>query len=153
MLDARSIELDELLETRMLLEVPLAGLAAQRADEEDVAALKALMSQVDAAGDDLEQIGELDARVHRLVAQIADNRLAGAFTVWIVDVLQPRLRAVIEPAVVEAVIVDQHRDLLEAIVRGDPVSAERAMREHLVYLRDLVSAVLMSDQVSGDEAG
>lgn len=153
MLDARSIELDELLETRMLLEVPLAGLAAQRADEEDVAALKALMSQVDAAGDDLEQIGELDARVHRLVAQIADNRLAGAFTVWIVNVLQPRLRAVIEPAVVEAVIVDQHRDLLEAIVRGDPVSAERAMREHLVYLRDLVSAVLMSDQVSGDEAG
>ena len=97
--------------------------------------------------------GPFDARVHRLVAQIADNRLAGAFTVWIVNVLQPRLRAVIEPAVVEAVIVDQHRDLLEAIVRGDPVSAERAMREHLVYLRDLVSAVLMSDQVSGDEAG
>jgi DNA-binding FadR family transcriptional regulator len=56
-------------------------------------------------------------------------------------VLQPRLRDVIEPAVVEAVIVEQHRDLVRAIARGDPVAAERAMREHLVYLRDLVTAV------------
>jgi DNA-binding FadR family transcriptional regulator len=48
---------------------------------------------------------------------------------------------VIEPAVVVSVIAEQHRDLLEAIVRGDPVAAERAMREHLVYLRDVVSAV------------
>ncbi|MBV9005144.1 MAG: FCD domain-containing protein [Solirubrobacterales bacterium] len=47
----------------------------------------------------------------------------------------------IEPAVVESMIADQHRGLLEAIVRSDPVAAERAMREHLVYLRDLVSAV------------
>ena len=37
--------------------------------------------------------------------------------------------------------VEQHRDLLRAIARGDPVAAERAMREHLVYLRDLVTAV------------
>jgi DNA-binding FadR family transcriptional regulator len=146
MLDARSIELDELLETRMLLEVPLAGLAAQRANDDDVAALEALVREVDGAGDDLERIGELDARLHRLVAKVADNRLAGAFTVWIVDVLQPRLREVIEPAVVESVVADQHRDLLQAIARGDPVAAERAMREHLVYVRDLVSAVSLREE-------
>jgi DNA-binding GntR family transcriptional regulator len=39
------------------------------------------------------------------------------------------------------VIADHHRDLLEAIARGGPDAAERAMREHLVYLRDVVSAV------------
>jgi DNA-binding GntR family transcriptional regulator len=58
-----------------------------------------------------------------------------------VEVLQPRLATVIRPAVVVGVIADQHRDLLEAIARGDPDAAERAMREHLVYLRDVVSAV------------
>jgi GntR family transcriptional repressor for pyruvate dehydrogenase complex len=141
MLDAHSIGLDELLETRMLLEVPLAGLAAQRAGEHDVAALGELVAEVEVDGAGPERIGELDARLHRLIAQIADNRLAGAFTGWIVDVLQPRLAAEVEPAVVEEVIVDQHRDLLQAISRGDPVAAERAMREHLVYLRDLVAAV------------
>ncbi len=141
MLDAQSIELDELLETRILLEVPLAGLAAQRAGEGDLIELQALIDEINAAGSDLARITELDARLHHLIAQIADNRLAGAFTRWIVDVLQPRIASVIEPAVVESMIADQHRGLLEAIMRCDPVAAERAMREHLVYLRDLVSAV------------
>jgi GntR family transcriptional repressor for pyruvate dehydrogenase complex len=141
MLDAGSIEIDELLETRMLLEIPMAGLAAQRAGEADVEALESLVNEVDEAASDAERIGGVDARIHRLVAEIADNRLAASFTGWIVDVLQPRLRPLIAPAVVESVIVDQHRELLRAIARGDPVAAERTMREHLVYLRDLVTAV------------
>lgn len=141
MMDARSIELDELLETRMLLEIPVAGLAAQRAGERDIVELQALVEEVEAASTDLAEITELDARLHHLIAKIADNRLAGAFSGWIVDVLQPRLAQVIAPAVVESVIADQHRDLLQAIARADPIAAERAMREHLVYLRDLVTAV------------
>jgi DNA-binding FadR family transcriptional regulator len=39
------------------------------------------------------------------------------------------------------VVVEQHRDIVRAIERGEPVAAERAMREHLVYLHDLVGAV------------
>ena len=144
MLDARSIGLDELLETRMLLEIPLAGLAAARATEPDVLILRALVEEVKAAAHDHARTIEADARLHHLIARIADNRLAGAFSAWIVDVLQPRLASVIEPAVVVSVIAEQHCDLLDAIVRGDPAAAERAMREHLVYLRDVVSAVEQS---------
>ena len=145
MLDARSIGLDELLETRMLLEIPLAGLAAARASEQDVVVLRALAEEVKAAATDHARSLDADARVHHLIAQIADNRLAGVFSGWIVDVLQPRLAAVIEPAVVVTVIAEQHLDLLEAIVRGDPDAAERAMREHLVYVRDVVNAVEQAD--------
>jgi DNA-binding FadR family transcriptional regulator len=43
--------------------------------------------------------------------------------------------------VVESVVTEQHRDLIQAIRRGDPTAAERAMREHLVYLSDLVTAL------------
>ncbi len=118
-----------------------AGLAAARASEQDVLVLRELVEEVKAAAEDHGRTIEADARLHHLIAGIADNRLAGAFSAWIVDVLQPRLVAVIEPAVVVSVIAEQHRDLLEAIARGDPTSAERAMREHLVYLRDVVNAV------------
>ena len=55
--------------------------------------------------------------------------------------LQPPLHALIEPAVVDAVVTEQHRDIVHAIERGDPAAAERAMREHLVYLQDVVGAV------------
>lgn len=146
MLDAQSIGLDELLETRMLIEVPLAGLAAARASEQDVVVLRALGEEVNDAATDHDRMLEADARLHHVIARIADNRLAGAFSGWIVDVLQPRLAAVIEPAVVVSVIAEQHRDLLEAIARGDPGAAERAMREHLVYVRDVVNAVERSGQ-------
>jgi GntR family transcriptional repressor for pyruvate dehydrogenase complex len=140
MLSADSIDLEELIETRMLLEVPLAGLAAQRASEADVAALRAVL---DAAGDSAQ--GDVfrgfDTRLHGLIAEIAGNRLARAFTAWIGQVLQPPLHVLIEPAVVDAVVVEQHNDIVRAIERGDPPAAERAMREHLVYLHDLVGAV------------
>ena len=138
MLEAESIDFEELIETRLLLEVPLAGLAAQRAAEDDVAALEALLENVES--DPLET-GETDAKLHRLVAQIAGNRLAAAFTEWIVDVVQPRLRELIAPAVVEQVVADQHKQLIDGIRRGDPAAAERAMREHLVYLSDCVAAL------------
>jgi DNA-binding FadR family transcriptional regulator len=137
MLAADAFSIEELLETRVLLEVPLAGLAAQRAGEPQVAELQALIREADSS----EDVLGFDARVHRTVAGIAGNRLAAALTEWIADVLLPPLHVLIEPAVVDVVVVEQHRDLLRAIERGDPADAERAMREHLTYLRDLVDAV------------
>jgi GntR family transcriptional repressor for pyruvate dehydrogenase complex len=140
MLSAESIELDELIETRMLLEVPLAGLAAQRATDADVAQLRAILDEAgDVAQGDSFRV--LDSRLHGTIAAIAGNRLARAFTDWIGRVLQPPLHILVEPAVVDAVVVEQHRDIVHAIERGDPAAAERAMREHLVYLHDLVGAV------------
>jgi GntR family transcriptional regulator, transcriptional repressor for pyruvate dehydrogenase complex len=140
MLSADSIDIDELIETRMLLEIPLAGLAAQRATEADVAALYAIL---DEAGEIAQGAAfrVLDTRLHGTIAAIAGNRLARAFSEWIGAVLQPPLHALVEPAVVDSVVAQQHRDIVRAIERGDPTAAERAMREHLVYLHDVVGAV------------
>jgi GntR family transcriptional regulator, transcriptional repressor for pyruvate dehydrogenase complex len=145
MLETHSITIDELLETRMLFEVPLVGLAAQRATDAEVAQLQALLAEVEGSPDDGALVADVDARLHRLISEVAGNRLAAAFTAWVVEVLQPPLRALVAPAVVESVIVEQHRDIVRGIERGDPTAAERAMREHLVYLRDLVAAIGSSD--------
>jgi len=141
MIEAERVEFDELIETRLLFEVPLAGLAAQRATDDHVAQLKALVRESAAEPDNRERMQTADAEIHRLIAAIAGNRLAAAFSEWIVDVLHPLLGEALAPALVEPVVIEQHEDLVKAIARGDPAAAERAMREHLVYLRDLVSAV------------
>jgi GntR family transcriptional regulator, transcriptional repressor for pyruvate dehydrogenase complex len=141
MLSAQSITMDELLETRMLFEVPLVGLAAQRATADDVERLRAVLAEADERPDDGDVVARVDARLHRLLSEIAGNRLAAAFTAWVVEVLQPPLRELVAPAVVESVLVEQQRDIVRAIERGDPAAAERAMREHLVYVRDLVAAI------------
>ena len=75
------------------------------------------------------------------MAEVAGNRLGAVLIRWIVDVLHPAVQELVEPALVESVIVDQHRDLVRAIARGEPAAAERAMREHLLYLLDLVEVV------------
>jgi GntR family transcriptional regulator, transcriptional repressor for pyruvate dehydrogenase complex len=141
MIEAERVEFDELIETRLLFEVPLAGLAAQRATDDHVAQLKELVRESAAEPDNRERMQTADAEIHRLIAAIAGNRLAAAFSEWIVDVLHPLLGEALAPALVEPVVIEQHEDLVKAIARGDPAAAERAMREHLVYLRDLVSAV------------
>ena len=140
LLSTESIDIDELIETRMLLEIPLAGLAAQRATEADVDRLHAILA---AAGDTAhgEVFRRVDTHLHGAISAIAGNQIVGAFTQWIGSVLQPPLHELVEPAIVDSVVTEQHRDIVRAIERGDPVAAERAMREHLVYLQDLVSAV------------
>jgi GntR family transcriptional regulator, transcriptional repressor for pyruvate dehydrogenase complex len=145
MLESHTITMDELLETRMLFEVPLVGLAAQRATEADVARLYSLVEEAEGRPDDAELVGSVDERLHRTISEIAGNRLAAAFTAWVAEVLQPPLRERVAPAVVESVIVEQHRDIVRGIEKGDPAAAERAMREHLVYVRDLLAAIGSQD--------
>jgi DNA-binding FadR family transcriptional regulator len=143
MLAADAIDLDELLETRMLVEIPLAGLAAQRATADEVARIRDLVERAEAAagdGDHLRDL-ELDRELHRAITQAAGNRLAGAFMAWVMDVLQPSLQQRLQPAVVETALQEQHRDILRGIERGDATAAERATREHLLYLRDLLSVI------------
>ena len=67
--------------------------------------------------------------------------LAYALTAWSSEVLQPRLKDLIAPAIVEAVARDQHREIVIAIEAREPALAERAMRGHLRYLTDLLETV------------
>ncbi len=139
MLDSGSVDLDELIETRLLLEVPLAGLAAQRASDADIRALDGLVAE---CRTDPTRLEEVDARLHAMIAGIAGNRVAGTLASSVLAVAQPQLATLIAGVVVEEVVLDQHRTLAQAISRGDPVRAERAMRDHLTYLRDVVAVVL-----------
>jgi DNA-binding FadR family transcriptional regulator len=129
MLETGAVSLAELLEARLVLEVPLAGQAAYRADADTVARLREAL----AAGD--------EAALHRIVAATAGNRMVQAFTAWVFEVLQPSLMKVIGHAVVPSAIAEQHEALISAIEKGDAPRAERAMKEHLLYLSDVLRMV------------
>ena len=131
----------QLTEVRLLLEVPLAGLAAERAGPEAIAELLRAVADAAAAPDDDLVQREADIRFHRTIAQAAGNRVASALAAWSSEVLQPRLRDLIAPAIVEAVAREQHREIIAAIESHKPVLAERAMRVHLRYLSDLLETV------------
>jgi GntR family transcriptional repressor for pyruvate dehydrogenase complex len=122
MLETGTVSLDELLEARLFLEVPLAGLAAYHPDR---------VREALAEG----------AKLHEAIAAAAGNRMLQALTGWIHAVLQPSLNAEVRGALVESAVVEQHQAVLEAIEKGDAALAERAMKDHLLYLRDVLRMV------------
>jgi GntR family transcriptional regulator, transcriptional repressor for pyruvate dehydrogenase complex len=139
MVETGAVSLEELLEARILLEVPVAGLAALQASEETVDRLRAALAAETEAGADMDAIHAADTEFHREIAAAAGNRIAQALTGWVIEVLQPRLMAELRDAVVPEAVLDQHAALLSAIEKGDRPRAERAMREHLLYLRDVLA--------------
>jgi GntR family transcriptional repressor for pyruvate dehydrogenase complex len=152
MLDTGTVTLEELLDARVLLEVPLAGLAAYRPDVATLERLRAAVSaEKEADQDDPDAVALADAEIHQAIAAAAGNRMIQALTGWIFEVLHPRLIDVLQPAVVHAAVVDQHEALLAAVDKGDPARAERAMKDHLYYLRDVLRMVQTQD--GGDGRG
>ena len=141
MLAADSVSLDQLLEARIFLEVPLAGLAAKHATDETVAALEAAIADA-ADNDPASDVFRLaDARFHEVLAIAAGNELLFAFTRWILDVLQPSLIQRIGASLDGDEIIAQHRAILRAVKRRQPAAAQRAMREHLDHLYAIVHAL------------
>jgi GntR family transcriptional regulator, transcriptional repressor for pyruvate dehydrogenase complex len=134
MLESESVSLRELVEARIHLEVPLAGLAAQNATEETAAELEEAMADARGHHPGSDEFRLADARFHRVIARTAGNELLSAFTSWTLDVLQPLLVARIGDVTDGDAILSQHRDILRAIRRGQTAGAQRAMRRHLEYV-------------------
>jgi GntR family transcriptional repressor for pyruvate dehydrogenase complex len=142
MLETGSVTLEELLDARLLLEVPLAGLAAYQPDERTVERLREVVEREAAADpEDTETHAASDAEIHRTLAAAAGNRMVQALTDWIFEVVQPLLIEVLQPAVVQSAVAEQHQALLAAVEKGDPARAERAMKDHLLYLQDVLRMV------------
>jgi GntR family transcriptional regulator, transcriptional repressor for pyruvate dehydrogenase complex len=141
MLESESVTLYELLEARMFLEVPLAGLAAERSDEPTIAALTEAIA--DAVGRDPggEEFRLADTRFHQTIAITAGNDLMVTFTRWILDVLQPSLIAHLGQAIDADQIISQHQAAVRAIRRHQRSATERAMRRHIEYTGTVLRSV------------
>ena len=125
--------LSQLSETRAVLEIKAAELAATRSTAADLEITKALIKEIKAIKGDLDMptlIG-LDQRIHHHIYQCThneflaaalDNYYAHALRIWFLalDRVEHLADAIIE-----------HRALLEAIASNDSKAASKAMREHV----------------------
>lgn len=138
MLETGSVSLRELVDTRMFLEVPLAGLAAARATDVTVEELEAAIAEAEGNLPGTDAFNVADTRFHRVIAATAGNELMSAFTSWVLDVLQPSLIEAIGVQIDGDAIIAQHREILRSIRRGQVTGAERAMGRHISYMREVL---------------
>jgi GntR family transcriptional repressor for pyruvate dehydrogenase complex len=122
---------DELFEARRLLEVGVAGLAAERATPEQVAAMAdAVAGMFAGLGDPPEHLAH-DVRFHRAVAAGANNKAVGALIEMISALFFELRRSSIEHAVDLRDSAEQHRRIYQAIRAREPEKARQAMADHL----------------------
>jgi GntR family transcriptional repressor for pyruvate dehydrogenase complex len=124
-------------EIRMAIESEGAAFAAQRATAADRAAIKAAHERyVDAKAGKQQDSGEADLNFHFLIAKAARNPF---FTKMMLDVRESvrfcarigMLLAHSNPDERLRRICQEHEDILNAIVDGDPDRAREVMRRHV----------------------
>lgn len=125
---------EEVHEVRRLLEIDAAGLAAERASDEDLVVLKECMNTLANSGSDAELWAIRDVEFHRTICKLTHNPLYLIMLDSIGDILVEIRRATVHiPRRLPKLLV-VHQRICDAIAAHDPPAARRAMRSHLQEL-------------------
>jgi GntR family transcriptional repressor for pyruvate dehydrogenase complex len=128
-----TVEYPKVHEVRRLLEVEIAGLAAERARDADVARMRTICEQMEAALDDVERAARLDLAFHRAIARATANELylllLDSIGEALLEVRRGNLRTGAAPEAVRL-----HREIVARIASHDAAGARRAMAEHLHHV-------------------
>jgi DNA-binding GntR family transcriptional regulator len=137
-------DLAGLSEVRAVLESHAAGVAAERATDEDRAEIAALLDALNGAGDEVGErtLIDLDQRLHRHVYRCTHNPfLEETLNEYYVLTLRIWFLALDRVARLEDA-VREHRELLEAIRDGDGPRARDAMYRHVTGFEQAIRRVL-----------
>lgn len=126
-------DIDELLEFRAMIEAELARLAALRASEENILAMKEALENMKKSGSDLADLTQHDTRFHMEIAKASGNRLLmstmenakDVFQTGIYRAFQRKTKTNVENALYF------HEQILDAIIHKDSDGAYTMMRQHI----------------------
>ena len=127
--------LTDLMEVRRSIEIEIAGLAAERANEEECDLVAACLRDMGESAAAPDAYVEADARFHECLAKVTGNRIMQLLIGSIRGALRENIRVVIahRPSAIQEAI-DDHRRITRAMRRHTPDAARRAMREHLAKI-------------------
>ncbi len=128
---------DDVFETRRIIEVGAAGLAAERATPEQLAELADEVASMFAALDDRQLFLVHDINFHRVVATASGNPIVASVVEMVASLFYERRRTTAERAVDRnhRDAADAHRQIYQAIRAKDPERARRLMSDHLLRAR------------------
>jgi GntR family transcriptional repressor for pyruvate dehydrogenase complex len=125
-----------LAEVREILEPEIAALAATRAGEEDLAAMREAVAVMNDAKKDPEAFIEADLDFHLALAEAAANPLILSLIDSIVGLLREQRMRIFQVEGGPERGQYHHKRVLEAIEHRDPAGAREAMKAHLQQVRE-----------------
>ncbi|TDC99280.1 FadR family transcriptional regulator [Nonomuraea deserti] len=139
MREVHAAQLVELLGARIVIEPPLAAMAAQNAEGEELAVLKGVLDRAcrHLRGDDAE-LHEANMSFHRATARMAGNSVLHEVVDSLLLVHGPEQREILQIFDDRRRDYEEHLAILEAIEARDAAQAEERMRAHLVEVRTVI---------------
>lgn len=128
--DTRKLTRD-LLQVRLILEPPIAALAAQNATEEDLERLERILDEAEALVRERKDYAEQDSQFHAQIAACSHNTVMSNLVPVITDGVRVFASAVRETEYDQTLV--SHRAIFEAIRDRRAVEAQQAMYFHLMY--------------------
>jgi GntR family transcriptional repressor for pyruvate dehydrogenase complex len=135
----------DLVAVRELLEPEIAFLAAQRAGQDHLQAMRKAVEAMDAAMESPEKFIEADLDFHLALAEGTGNILIPFLIDPIVDLMREQRTRIFNVPGGPARGQLHHKRLLEAVSRRDPEAARQAMRDHLKQVREDSAASKTTD--------
>lgn len=124
---------EELFEARRIIEAGLAEMAAERATEEDLAALQSEINGMRETIGDPESFLRHDISFHQAIARAADNKLMSGVMDTIAQLLYHIRRQTIASASDFEEAINWHQKIFEAIRKRDAKRAKEMLSSHLRY--------------------
>lgn len=135
----------EVLEIRMILEPPVAALAATRASGHDLMELDAIL-RLSLAATTIAEFEVFDGQLHQAIFDAAKNTLLSEHCRALAQIRnQPKWQQLKQKSVTptrRALYDRQHQAIVDALQRRDAEDAESCMREHLRAVRESMLPLL-----------
>jgi len=138
-----SHKLEELIEIRTVLEVGIAGLAAKKANEEDIAKLREISDRMRTERRNKKKRVELDLSLHFAIGEIVHNTSLLRSLSEYNRMMRNWMRQLV-PSVQYDTVLIQHENIISAIETHDIEKAELAMRQHIEWVSEELSRVLLA---------
>jgi GntR family transcriptional repressor for pyruvate dehydrogenase complex len=122
----------EMFEARLILEMAIAGLAAERATSDHIAAMAEELAEMFATLDVPEEYLVHDMRFHQMIAAASGNRIITALMNMVASILFDVRSKTVHRAHDLKESADMHRLIFRAIREGNTEAARGAMRDHLL---------------------
>ena len=127
---------ENLVEVRAILETEIAALAAARATEKEIMAMREAIRVMDESLNDADAYIAADNQFHEALAQATQNVLILILINSIVNLLSEQRKQIFGVEGGPQRGQFHHRHILESVIQRDPEMARAAMRAHLLQVRE-----------------
>ncbi len=131
MIEDRRKLTEDLIQVRVMLEPPIAALAAQNAADKEIEELEAVLVEMEDLIAQKKDYAEKDSQFHAQIANLSHNLVMTNLIPVITDGIRVFAGSVQETEYQQTLL--SHRSIFEAIKGRRPVEAQQAMEFHLMY--------------------